>query len=153
VFKFKAVIFKKSDMQNIFVYGTLLSTEIVKKLTGKMFKIQAAVLPGYKVYRVEEYDYPAIIQYDGSETNGLIILNVDDSDLEVLSFYEGDEYEKKEVEVTVNGEISKAIAFIWKEDRNLLVNEVWDLVRFEENSLAHYLNVVIPQTLEDFCKK
>jgi hypothetical protein len=33
-------------MQNIFVYGTLQSPEIVKKLTGKSFKTSVAVFTG-----------------------------------------------------------------------------------------------------------
>jgi gamma-glutamylcyclotransferase (GGCT)/AIG2-like uncharacterized protein YtfP len=49
-------------MQNIFVYGTLQSPEIIKKLTGKSFKNTPAVLEGYKRYWVKESDYPAVIQ-------------------------------------------------------------------------------------------
>ncbi len=140
-------------MQHIFVYGTLLSSEIVKKLTGKTFKTCAAVLPGYQLYRVKNHDYPAIIQNKGSETNGLILENADDSSLEVLSFYEGDEYEKKKVTVFVNGKPEVALAFVWTKEIDLLTDERWDFQEFEKNSLEYYLNDVIPETLEVFFKK
>jgi gamma-glutamylcyclotransferase (GGCT)/AIG2-like uncharacterized protein YtfP len=140
-------------MQNIFVYGTLMSEPVLNKLTGKSFQSKPAILTGYKRYCVRECDYPAIINDADSETKGLVIFNVEDSDLEVFSFYEGDEYEKKWVEVIVNGEISRVVAFIWKKDRKLLEDKSWDLIRFENNSLEHYLNFVIPVTLKEFRKE
>ncbi len=140
-------------MQNFFVYGTLLSTEIVKKLTGKSFKTFEAVLSGYKRYSVKGCDYPAIIQNDNSETKGLLINNLDDSSLDIISFYEGDEYEKKKVTVLTGGKPETALAFIWGKGEEYLENENWDLYRFEKESLDHYLNVVIPETLEEFYRK
>jgi gamma-glutamylcyclotransferase (GGCT)/AIG2-like uncharacterized protein YtfP len=137
-------------MQNIFVYGTLLSSGIIKKLTGKSFKTFAAVLPGYKLYRVKNCDYPAIIQNEGSEINGLIIENVNDSSLAVISFYEGDEYEKKQVTVFVNGNPEVALAFVWAKEIELLEDTGWDFREFENNSLEHYINIVIPETLKEF---
>jgi gamma-glutamylcyclotransferase (GGCT)/AIG2-like uncharacterized protein YtfP len=140
-------------MQNIFVYGTLLSSEIVIKLTGKSFKTFAAVLPGYQLYRVKERDYPAIIQNDHSETKGLVFENADDLSLAVISFYEGHEYKKKKVTVFVNGKPEVAMAFVWVKGCELLDDENWDFQEFEKESLEHYLNVVIPETLEEFYKK
>lgn len=140
-------------MQHIFVYGTLLSSEIVIKLTGKSFKTFAAVLPGYQLYRVKNYDYPAIIQNEGSVTKGLILRNADDSSLAVLSFYEGEEYEKKKVTVFVNGKPEIALTFVWTKEIEFLTDERWDFQEFEKNSLEHYLNDVIPETLEVFFKK
>jgi len=139
-------------MQNIFVYGTLLSSEIVKKLTGKSFKTFAAVLPGYQLYRVKNCDYPAIIQNEDSETKGLMLENTDDSSLAVLSFYEGDEYEKKKVTVYVNGKPEAALAFVWAKENEFLTDEGWDFREFEKNNLEHFLNVVVSETLEVFFK-
>jgi len=140
-------------MQHIFVYGTLLSTEIVKKLICKTFKTRAAVLPGYQLYSVKDCDYPAIIQNDHSQIKGLLIKNLDDSSLDIISFYEGDEYEKKKVTVLTDGKPETALAFIWGKEFELLVEEEWDSQEFEKNSLEYYLNVVIPETLKLFINK
>ena len=140
-------------MQNIFVYGTLLSPVILEKLTGKSFKTSEAVLFGYKRYCVKNSDYPAIIQQEGSKTTGLVVENVDDSKLEVLSFYEGVEYEKKLVTVNWNGKSADALTFVWANGSEFLEVEDWDFNRFKKNYLKHYLLDVIPETLESFNKK
>ncbi len=135
-------------MQNIFVYGTLQSTEIVKKLTGKSFKNAPAVLPGYKRYFVKDCDYPALIQQNDTETTGLVLENVDDLSLDIISFYEGDEYEKRQVQVFTDGKSEKALTFVWAKEIDLLLDSEWDFHRFEKESLEHYLTVVIPEILE-----
>jgi len=150
--KFKPVIFKKSEMQNIFVYGTLQSEPIISKLTGKYFSSFPAILQGYKRYRVKGHDYPAIVAEESSETKGLVVMNVEDSDLHILSFYEGDEYEKKIVSVLLNNEPTDVLVFVWVKGIEHLENQEWDFGQFQENSLEHYLNVVVQETLEEFYK-
>jgi gamma-glutamylcyclotransferase (GGCT)/AIG2-like uncharacterized protein YtfP len=140
-------------MQNIFVYGTLQSPEIIKKLTGKSFKNAPAVLEGYKLYCVKECDYPAIIQQEGAKTDGLVMANMDDVSLALISFYEGDEYEKRQVTVKLNGKSVDAFTFIWVKEIEFLENKEWDFLNFKKNRLEHYINVVIPDTLEEFFKK
>jgi gamma-glutamylcyclotransferase (GGCT)/AIG2-like uncharacterized protein YtfP len=152
VCNFKPVIFKKSEMQNIFVYGTLQSELIINKLTRKKFHSSPAILRGYKRYRVKDCDYPAIVAEAGSETKGLILFNVKDSDLHILSFYEGDEYEKKTVTVLLNDKPTDVLAFVWLKGVDLLENKEWNLHQFQEDSLEHYLNIVVPETLVAFQK-
>ena len=137
-------------MQNIFVYGTLLSPAILENLTGKSLKTSSAVLSGYKRYCVKNCDYPALIRKDGSITNGLIIENAEDSTLAVLSFYEGDEYEIRKVIVLLNGKPENALTFIWEKGNEYLEKQEWDLHHFEKTSLEYYLNEVIPETLKEF---
>lgn len=137
-------------MRDIFIYGTLQSPEIVKKLTGKSFKTSPAVLKGFKLYSVKESDYPAIIEQNDSETIGLVLENVDDLSLDIISFYEGDEYEIRKVTVLLHGKPEVALAFVWVKGYEFLENKDWDLDIFEESFLEHYLEVVIPETLEAF---
>ena len=137
-------------MRNIFVYGTLQSPEIVKKLTGKSFKTSPAVLQGYNRYCVKECDYPAVIQKDNAETAGLVLENVDDFSLDIISFYEGDEYEKKILPIMVNGLMKNTIAFIWNAEITNLKNEEWNFKEFENQRLDYYLEVVIPETLKAY---
>lgn len=136
-------------MQHIFVYGTLQSPEIVEKLTGKSFKTTRAFLPGYKLFCVKDADYPAIVINEHAETKGLIIEDVDDVSLNIISYYEGDEYEIQKVTVWVDEKPLHAIAFVWAKKVELLKCMDWDFQRFKRESLAYYLNEVIPQTLEE----
>jgi gamma-glutamylcyclotransferase (GGCT)/AIG2-like uncharacterized protein YtfP len=137
-------------MQNIFVYGTLQSPEIIKKLTGKSFKNTPAVLEGYKRYWVKESDYPAVIQQIDEQTTGLVLENVDDLSFDIISLYEGDEYGKKKVTVNLNG-ISKDVwTFVWVNGNEFLENKDWDFLNFEKTSLEYYLNEMIPEILAEF---
>jgi gamma-glutamylcyclotransferase (GGCT)/AIG2-like uncharacterized protein YtfP len=137
-------------MQNIFVYGTLQSPEIIKKLTGKSFKSTPAVLQGYKRYWVKESVYPAVIQQIDEQTTGLVLENVDDLSVDIISFYEGDEYEKKKVTVNSNGLYKDVLTFVWVNGNEFLENKDWNLDNFEETFLEYYLEMVIPETLETF---
>jgi gamma-glutamylcyclotransferase (GGCT)/AIG2-like uncharacterized protein YtfP len=137
-------------MHHIFVYGTLQLPGIVKKLTGKTFNTYPAVLPGYQLFCVKDSDYPAILKNENAKTKGLTIEISDDLSLAVISFFEGDEYQAQEVTVFTDGKSMPALAFVWTKGDEFLENREWDLQRFEKESLEHYLNVVIPETLEEF---
>jgi len=140
-------------MQNIFVYGTLLFSEITKKLTGKSFKTYPAVLSGYKIYSLKNRDYPAIIRQDGSSATGLMIENVDDLSLDIIAYYEGEEYEKKRVTVLLNNKPKDVWTFVWAREIDLFENQDWNNHYFKKNSLQYYLRVLIPDTLEAYNKK
>ncbi len=127
-------------MQNLFVYGTLLSSEITEKLTGKIFETLPAILGGYKMYCVKGCDYPAIVSEKGAETSGKLLMNVKVSDLQILSEYEGDEYKKKKVKVLCNNKYENALTFVWIHGKNNLINRDWDFVEFQKERLKFYLN-------------
>jgi gamma-glutamylcyclotransferase (GGCT)/AIG2-like uncharacterized protein YtfP len=127
-------------MQNLFVYGTLLSSEIIEKLTGKTFETAHAVLEGYKMYCVKDCDYPTIVIEEGAETKGKILADVDDSDLKILSVYEGDEYAEKKVKVLCINKYEDALTFVWSKELHLLENRDWDFEDFQKNRLKFYLD-------------
>ena len=140
-------------MQNLFVYGTLLFPEITEKLTGKSFETLPAILKGYKMYCVKDCDYPAIINEEGAETKGKILLNIDDFDLKILSVYEGDEYEWRKIKVLCNDKLEDAITFVWSNGVDRLESRGWDFADFQKERLEYYLDVIIPDTLDDFPKE
>ena len=137
-------------MEQIFVYGTLLYPEIVGKLTGKKLKTHHAILFGFKRFTVVGCDYPAIIETKNSKVEGLLIENVDSKSGQVLSFFEGVEYEKRKVIVQTKQHKVEASTYIWKGDFSLLKDIEWNIHDFKKNRLRYYLEDVIPQTLEEF---
>lgn len=140
-------------MQHVFVYGTLQLPGIVEKLTGKSFNIIPSVLPGFKCYCVKDSDYPAIVEKKNAETKGLLLENTDDISLDVIAFYEGEEYEIQRITVLADGKTLPAIAFVWAKGVEFLENRDWDILTFEKECLEHYLKVLVPETLSDFKKK
>lgn len=125
-------------MENLFVYGTLQFSQIVRRLTRKEFKTIPATLLGYKRGMVKGCDYPAIFEDFGSEVKGMLLENVDDVSMQQIIHFEGSEYEKIKVKVIACEETTEAFTFIWKNDTKLLENVDWDKEKFERESLKKY---------------
>ena len=123
--------FLSFEMHNVFVYGTLMSKELIKKLTGKSFKTRPAILADYKRYSIKDADYPAISQKKGFTTKGLLLENVDEQSISLLSEYEGDEYKKQEVFVLSDQKKVKALVYIWDANPDLLEDKEWDFELFQ----------------------
>jgi gamma-glutamylcyclotransferase (GGCT)/AIG2-like uncharacterized protein YtfP len=84
-------------MPHVFVYGTLLSSKIVQQLTGRVFETVPAILHGFKRHKINGCDYPAIIPNRYAKVGGLLLINVDEQSLNVLTFFEGNEYQAEMV--------------------------------------------------------
>jgi gamma-glutamylcyclotransferase (GGCT)/AIG2-like uncharacterized protein YtfP len=125
-------------MENLFAYGTLLFPEIVLKITGKSFKGNPALLKDYERRQVKGCDYPAIINMHGSIVNGVLLENVDEKSIQLLAHFEGNEYEKRKVEVIVNNVKTTAVTFVWNENMVHLSKNDWDIKVFKQNSLKFY---------------
>lgn len=137
-------------MQHVFVYGSLLFPEIVEGLTGHKFETLDATLQNYVRRTVKNCDYPAIIPGKDGQVLGKILLNVDKRSLEVLRFFEGNEYACVDTIVKVNnGEIT-ACVFVWIEDTGALEKGDWSAEIFERRSLNDYVRNVVPETVNDF---
>jgi gamma-glutamylcyclotransferase (GGCT)/AIG2-like uncharacterized protein YtfP len=85
---------------SLFVYGTLLNDDLVRKLTGRVFPKRPATLDGFE--RVEPPDdYPYITRAADERVEGCLLEGVDPASLARLDAYEGDGYLRTSVEVTV----------------------------------------------------
>lgn len=136
-------------MQQVFVYGSLLFPEVVEALTGTAFSVKEGFLPDFKRFAVIGADYPAIVYSKGSFVTGKILQHVDDRSLEILKFYEGDEYDCISAFIHTENETTKALVFVWKGDK-VQLNGHWDENHFKETSLEDYIRKVAPATRMGF---
>jgi len=139
-------------MPHVFVYGTLLFPEILTGLTGRTFTEVAATLPGFRRMQVKFGDYPAIIKADETDVQGKLILDVDARSLELLRFYEGDDYDCIEAEVQLDDQKVRALVFVWKNDRKLIAEPDWNPDKFKNHFLKDYTRYVVPETVAEFTK-
>ena len=137
-------------MQHLFVYGSLLFPELTEKLTGKTFKSVVAILSGFKRFALKGCDYPAIIPKNSSDVEGLLLLNVDEESMKILTFFEGGEYKKQDVVVTSEKKKYTATAFVWAKSELYPEDFDWDLNTFRKASLQFYLEKVVPETVKEF---
>ena len=137
-------------MQNVFVYGSLLFSDIVTRLTGTSFTSEEATLPHFKRCRVKEADYPAIIENNDTNVQGKILFDVNDIVLKQLEFFEGEDYEVRETTAFCKGEKVQALLFCWIGPHSSLTNEDWNLELFESESLEYYIEFIIPATVKEY---
>ncbi|WP_340112232.1 gamma-glutamylcyclotransferase family protein [Maribellus mangrovi] len=139
-------------MQHVFVYGTLLFPEILEGLTGRSFETKDAELKNFKRLRVAMGDYPAIVEEESQLVKGKLVLDVDARSLELLRFYEGDDYDCRELEVSLDGKKILALVFVWNAEAELLTGPDWNIENFEKHYLNDYIRFVIPETVTEFTK-
>lgn len=97
---------------NLFVYGTLRSAELVRKITGKRFVAEEATLADYQRHELAG-TYPFVLPCRGSHVRGLLLRGLDPSSLQALDAYElvGSLYAR--VLVTVETQAGEEEAYVY----------------------------------------
>ncbi len=131
---------------NIFVYGSMLSPEVVKAITGEEgISASDACIKNFARRKLKDRDYPAIIQHEGSIVIGKILHEVREDLVQLIDTFEGDEYVKKEVRAVLSDDSElSAFAYVWNGDPADVRNEDWDFAHFE----SHKLRTFLLQTLD-----
>ena len=102
-------------MQNIFVYGTLLNEEILKRLLNCVPQMDNATLHGFKRVQVEGEAYPAIRPDSESLVNGAVLYDISDHQLLILDDYESFHYQRKKVDVVlIDNRSIKCQTYVYK---------------------------------------
>ncbi|WP_319479565.1 gamma-glutamylcyclotransferase family protein [uncultured Draconibacterium sp.] len=137
-------------MINVFVYGSLLFPEIADGLCEQKLKWENATLIGYSRFALKGADYPAIIKKNNSTVEGKILLNLDQNAIDLLTYYEGDEYEIVPVKVETSSGSINAVAFVWIAGNEFFEDFDWNKEQFESESLEIYRDEIVPATRDEF---
>lgn len=137
-------------MTNVFVYGSLLFPEIPEGLCQKKLQTENAILNGFARFAVKGADYPAVIEKENSNVKGKVLLNLDSRDIDLLTFYEGNEYEIVPVKIELNSGNINAVVYVWTGGDEFLETFDWDAKRFGNESLEFYRDEVVPATLKEY---
>ena len=89
---------------NLFIYGTLLDTDIAQKVCGSDLSGEAAVLLEYRCCRLVGEMYPGIWPDSSGTVRGWLCQHVAVETLFFLDRYEGNQYERKDVVVVTGDE-------------------------------------------------
>lgn len=121
-----------------FFYGTLMAPRVLHGVIASAHSIEthAAVLAGFRRSRVRSAHYPAVVAHDGHSVQGAVVYNLTDADLRRLDQFEGDEYERRVVDVvdSVTGGVVQASVYVWIDSLQRLEEADWDFGQF---SAAH----------------
>jgi len=125
---------------NVFAYGSLMFGEVWQPLAGKAYASMAAELTCYVRQGVAYERYPGIRAERGAITPGRVYLGIDAQTLARLDTFEGSEYRRVPVSVTIRGRTGRAIAIDAQVyvlvDHKRLDGRPWDPNRFRNDDAA-----------------
>jgi len=117
---------------NVFTYGSLMFDDIMQNLLGKPATKIPAVLQGWMRHALKDRTYPGAVPATdpNAKIDGILWLSLTDQDLAILDRFEGNEYDKLQVEVlSAAGQTYPALLYAWK-DTSALLGE-WDVAEFD----------------------
>ena len=129
----------------IFTYGSLLFSDVMQAVTGKLFPSQSATLREYARYRVRGANYPGIVSTPGAYVEGLLYQGVDPAAVKHLDFFEGDLYRRVSVDVHTKSGIIPAQTYIIPPDKAHHLSETaWDPDAFRTRDYDTFLKQCKP---------
>ena len=130
------------------VHGPAPPTELQKSL----LKVKPAVLHGFCRRRVRSADYPAIVPSQGASVRGSYVSGLTDADMWRLDMFEGDEYTRQKVKVSlldwvgdangkgnVEGEEREVETYIWIASKERLEEDEWDFAEFKREKMHRWV--------------
>eukprot|EP00980_Cylindrotheca_fusiformis_P002364 scaffold543_cov119-Cylindrotheca_fusiformis.AAC.31 len=147
-------------MKPVFVYGTLCSPAVVETLLGRPFptKFARARLDDHSRHPVKGQVFPATIHNPQNHVEGYLLQNLTPKDLELLDWFESDEYDRQVVQVCVNpsakdgsNELVEALVYIWQPHlmEELELDAEWSFENFEKEHLDWYLKHTVRPCRQD----
>ena len=125
----------------IFTYGTLMFPEVMNAVCGRLYDSTPASLEGYQLTSLISRVYPAILPVPGARCEGLLYTGIDEDMLVTLDDFEGDEYERVQVDVQSAGQTTSAWAYVLTASCFTLASgQDWKTAIFREKHLKNYLS-------------
>ena len=115
-----------------FTYGSLMSADIMRAVTGVRAAHCSATLDGYRRHPVIGAEYPGMVACAGDQVRGVLYLDLPPAAWPRLDRFEGEEYERRVVEVALaDGTVSRAGTYVFRAELAARLGEGdWDYARF-----------------------
>ena len=126
---------------HLFVYGSLAFADVWTNVVRGRYRSEPAHLDGYRRFAIRGKTYPGIVgPAAGGGVPGRVYRDVDHDDLERLDRFEGDDYRRIEVTITVpdSGERLSACTYLYLPADRCAAHD-WDAAAFERDALAEFL--------------
>jgi gamma-glutamylcyclotransferase (GGCT)/AIG2-like uncharacterized protein YtfP len=156
----------RSSTSSLFVYGTLMSPEVVNVLLGRVPPHEPAVLRGdFARHPVRSRVYPGMVFVNSRKNegaaavHGLLYSQLSPSEMERLDWFEGDTY--KRIDVTVEtvadgnrGSSSKPLVtvntYVWSNPIDELdVSQDWSYNHFRTQYLERFLQDTVQECRDE----
>src|SRR5690606_32461983 len=115
-----------------FTYGSLMSADIMSAVTGVRAAHCSATLDGYRRYPVLGAEYPGMVARAGHQVRGVLYLDLPPAAWPRLDRFEGEEYERRIVEVALaDGTVTRTWTYVFRDEFSARLGAGdWDFARF-----------------------
>lgn len=97
---------------HVFTYGSLMFAPVWERVVQGRYRSLPAQLQGYVRLVVRGVSYPGIVEREGAKVDGLLYLDVVAADLDRLDRFEGSEYARRDLVVSLpDGSQTTAAAY------------------------------------------
>lgn len=128
-------------MTNVFTYGSLMYPEVFRPVTLASLRCLRARLDCWSRHAIRGRTYPAAVPETGASIEGVLWLELDEDAMRRLDRFEGDEYERRQVLVTLpGGEQVDAQIYRWLDSASLLPHD-WSSNEFERHHLSDFYRI------------
>ena len=124
-------------IDRLFTYGTLEIPAVFQAVALASRPSRPAVLEGYARFLVRGECFPGITERPGHATSGTLYFDLELEMLARIDRFEGREFERKTVDVSMAGE--RFSAYVYTVRSETLSDEPWDPKRFMERHLEEFL--------------
>ena len=124
----------------LFVYGTLLFPDIMRRVIGRVLPSRPATLHGWARRGVRGERYPGVLPSLREKVEGKLCLGVDGATLQRLDVYEGEQFERRWVHVQTNRGRSGAFVYALAPTHRAAAIDPWSAENFERHAFARYLD-------------
>jgi len=126
-------------MTHLFTYGSLMFEDVWNRLVKGNYLSQKATLRGYARRSVKGDEYPVIFQAD-ELVEGVVYYDISEEDRIILDIFEGEYYERKEVELLVKNELIRACVYVLKEEYfDIIDPKPWSEALFATEGIKRFL--------------
>ena len=128
-------------MSHLYAYGTLRHPDVWSRVVQGRYRSLPTVLHGYTALRVRDADYPGLVKHEDLQVEGIVYLDVSESDLRRLDLFEGEEYLRIEVQpVDMAGNLVDAQTYLYNpEYPHRLEDAPWNYDEFERIGRQRFL--------------
>ena len=126
---------------NIFTYGSLMFSDVWKKVVQGNYYSSSATLQGYRRFCIRNQSYPGLRQTGGQDTvNGIVYHDINNQDLKLLDAFEGGYYERVPVTVDLENSSIKSHVYLIRDQYLYLATEKqWDPEVFYKKSIGDFV--------------
>jgi gamma-glutamylcyclotransferase (GGCT)/AIG2-like uncharacterized protein YtfP len=138
--------------RSVFTYGSLMFERVWRQVVSGRYDRRPAILHGFRRQRVRSAAYPCLRPGEGHSVAGILYLDVTAADLATLDAFEGEDYRRIPVHVTLPalepadprpGLLQAADTYLFVAEAKVEPGD-WDAERFGRDQLEAFLREHAP---------